>query len=160
MTDHINPPQQQSSRWRQPAVHCIHQRSTLLNIFLRSLPLPFSFSSLLSVIHPSLQSRGSTVTRPGHNSCLASLKDQDNSQQQLINLQGKELSLLHHASSSVMLFGRLLEVSEKNITQRRNKESIAVIYRGFRGAYQWIFDSPAICWIPLKAPRLPEEVAC
>lgn len=48
----------------------------------------------------------------------------------------------------------------KKITERRNKESIAVVYRGFRGVYQLIFDSPAICWIPLKAPRLPEEVAC
>lgn len=49
---------------------------------------------------------------------------------------------------------------KKKITERRNKESIAVVYRGVRGVYQLIFDSPAICWIPLKAPRLPEEVAC
>lgn len=32
-----------------------------------------------------------------------------------------------------MLFGPLLEVCEKNITERRNKESIAVVCGGFRG---------------------------
>lgn len=44
-----------------------------------STPFFFFFPPFFSVIHPSLQSRGATVTRPGHNSCLASLKDQDNS---------------------------------------------------------------------------------
>ena len=60
-----------------------------------------------------------------------------------------------------MLFGPLLEVCEKKkITERRNKESIAVVDRSFRGGLSTDFDSPAICWIPLKAPRLLEEVAC
>lgn len=54
---------------------------------------------------------------------------------------------------------------QRGATKRRNKESVAVVQERFQGSfffffYRLIFDSPAICWIPLKAPRLPEEVAC
>lgn len=126
--------------------------------FTHFSPLPFLFFlPLLSVIHPSLQSHGATVARPGRNA-LSGLIKTSRHFLATVNKSSGQRSLysatrVHLLCSLVLCFRSLRKNREGH-----NKESTAVAY--FWGVCGASFDSPAICWIPLKAPRLLEEVAC
>lgn len=131
-------------------------RKSILTIFCTR----FSFSSLLSVIHPSLTKPRCYCYTPRAQLLSGLIKRS----RQILATVNKSSGLRSLFTSPREFICYALWSSFrslwKKITEKRNKESIAAEDRAFRGVYQLIFDSPAICWIPLKAPRLPEEAAC
>lgn len=98
-----------SSRWRQPAEQHTHQRAHSRHFSYS----PFSFPSLLSLIHPSLQSRDATVARPGHNSLSGLIKRSRQFLATVNKSSGQRSLFTPPQSSSVMLFGPLFRSLRK-----------------------------------------------
>lgn len=117
---------------------------------------PFAFSISFFVIHPSLQSRGANVARPGHNSLSGLIKRSRQFLATLNKSSGQE-SLLTLPCEFICyaLWSSFLEVCEEDNRKVRQRARCCCVFPGSD-----FLALPAICWIPLKAPRLPEEAAC
>lgn len=112
----------------------------------------FCFSPSFSGILSPLLGCSADVARPGHSSLSGLIKRSRRFLATLNKSSGPASLLTLPASSSVMLFLEVCEEDNGKVQQR------AHCCCGFPGSH--FLDLPAICWIPLKAPRLPEEAAC